>query len=286
MTRSPTSGAIAGCSFHHRPSRPFRTASLSHCEAADRPRAYFDHLHQRPGRRRCLARGVCGSCRRRSQRHPYFLEVFNPNVERALTPKTMPQFVNDAIIRCLAGLTESERPKFLKIAYNGPRALEESASFDPGLVGKFLAAPTPPATASSSFIRQKDTGAGRAIWPQDQPWLNLRSISFVSCAWSPTGPPLRREGSQGLSCGAAPKKGHEADARDSRRQRDHRISPQAGSPMSERRGVLSAGTWCVDFNKSIARWPDEDTSNEVLAIDRQNGGSGLEHGARPQAPRS
>src|SRR5580693_1794038 len=44
--------------------------------------------------------------------------------------------------------------------------------------------------------------------------------------------------------------------------------------MSARRGVLSAGTWCVDFNKSIARWPDEDTSNEVLAIDRQNGGSG------------
>jgi sugar/nucleoside kinase (ribokinase family) len=44
--------------------------------------------------------------------------------------------------------------------------------------------------------------------------------------------------------------------------------------MSDRRGVLSAGTWCVDFNKSIARWPDEDTSNEVLAIDRQNGGSG------------
>src|ERR1700753_1305166 len=44
--------------------------------------------------------------------------------------------------------------------------------------------------------------------------------------------------------------------------------------MSERRGVLSAGTWCVDFNKSMARWPDEDTSNEVFAIDRQNGGSG------------
>jgi sugar/nucleoside kinase (ribokinase family) len=45
--------------------------------------------------------------------------------------------------------------------------------------------------------------------------------------------------------------------------------------MSERRGVLSAGTWCVDFNKSIVRWPDEDTSNEVLAIDRQGGGSGF-----------
>ncbi|HZZ61031.1 MAG TPA: carbohydrate kinase family protein [Roseiarcus sp.] len=44
--------------------------------------------------------------------------------------------------------------------------------------------------------------------------------------------------------------------------------------MSERRGVLSAGTFCVDFNKSIARWPDEDTSNEVLKIERQGGGSG------------
>ena len=44
--------------------------------------------------------------------------------------------------------------------------------------------------------------------------------------------------------------------------------------MSARRGVLSAGSFCVDFNKSIARWPDEDTSNEVLKIDREGGGSG------------
>ena len=45
--------------------------------------------------------------------------------------------------------------------------------------------------------------------------------------------------------------------------------------MSERRGVLSAGTWCVDFNKSIARWPEEDTATEVLSIDRQGGGAGF-----------
>ena len=64
----------------------------------------------------------------------YFLEVFNPNVERGLSAEAIPEFVNDAIVRCLAGLTEAERPKFLKIAYNGPRALEELASFDPGLV--------------------------------------------------------------------------------------------------------------------------------------------------------
>jgi sugar/nucleoside kinase (ribokinase family) len=37
---------------------------------------------------------------------------------------------------------------------------------------------------------------------------------------------------------------------------------------------LSAGTFCVDFNKSIARWPSEDTVSEVVRIDRQGGGSG------------
>ena len=63
----------------------------------------------------------------------YFLEVFNPNVGDA-RDEDMPRFVNDAIVRALAGLTEAERPRFLKIAYNGPRALDELASFDPSLV--------------------------------------------------------------------------------------------------------------------------------------------------------
>ena len=44
--------------------------------------------------------------------------------------------------------------------------------------------------------------------------------------------------------------------------------------MGERRGIATAGTWCVDFNKSIAVWPAEDTTNEVLAMDRHGGGSG------------
>jgi hypothetical protein len=64
----------------------------------------------------------------------YFLEVFNPNVETGIAPELLPFYVNDCIARCLAGLTAAERPRFLKIAYNGPKALEELASFDPGLV--------------------------------------------------------------------------------------------------------------------------------------------------------
>jgi len=44
--------------------------------------------------------------------------------------------------------------------------------------------------------------------------------------------------------------------------------------MDDRRGVATTGTWCVDYNKSIAEWPAEDTTNEILAMDRQGGGSG------------
>ena len=124
-----------GASFHHAPSRPFRSASLKHMKPLTDLGLYSitftndidaDHASLeafRDFRDDAAANGFS-----------YFLEVFNPNVERGLTPETTPQFVNDAIIRCLAGLTEAQRPKFLKIAYNGPKALEELASFDPSLV--------------------------------------------------------------------------------------------------------------------------------------------------------
>src|SRR6202161_1006921 len=44
--------------------------------------------------------------------------------------------------------------------------------------------------------------------------------------------------------------------------------------MNGRRGVLRAGTWCVDLNKTIPSWPVEDTMTYIIELDRQNGGSG------------
>jgi hypothetical protein len=64
----------------------------------------------------------------------YFLEVFNPNVATGIAAEVLPHYINDCIQRCLAGLTTAERPLFLKVAYNGPKALEEMASFDPSLI--------------------------------------------------------------------------------------------------------------------------------------------------------
>ncbi|MGA0332689.1 MAG: hypothetical protein ACO3N7_06215 [Kiritimatiellia bacterium] len=64
----------------------------------------------------------------------YFLEVFNPNVDPGMPPEQVGSFLNDSIIRCLAGVTRSGRPVFLKIPYNGPGPLEELVAYDSRLV--------------------------------------------------------------------------------------------------------------------------------------------------------
>jgi hypothetical protein len=45
----------------------------------------------------------------------------------------MPGFINDSIMRTLAGITSSQRPLFLKTAYNGAAALAELVEHDPSL---------------------------------------------------------------------------------------------------------------------------------------------------------
>ena len=124
-----------GATYHLSPSRPFRTASLKHVKPLTDLGLYsitftndvdadlFSLEAFQEFRADAEASGFS-----------YFLEVFNPNVDKGLDAEFVPHFVNDAIIRCLAGLTEAERPKFLKMQYNGPKALEELATFDTSLV--------------------------------------------------------------------------------------------------------------------------------------------------------
>lgn len=64
----------------------------------------------------------------------YFLEVFNPNAPSNLDPADVPQFVNDHILRALAGVVRADRPQFLKMPFNGPAAMEELAGYDPSLI--------------------------------------------------------------------------------------------------------------------------------------------------------
>ena len=60
----------------------------------------------------------------------HFLEVFNSTIIK-LSIEEMGEYVNDCILKTLAGQISKEKPLFLKIQYNGPKAMEELASYDP-----------------------------------------------------------------------------------------------------------------------------------------------------------
>jgi hypothetical protein len=138
---------MRGATYHERPSRPFRSASI--------PRTMYGTARPMPGAATTgtdlglysitfnhdldadLAsleafadfRAEAAECG-----FKYFLEVFNPNVETGIDPEVLPHYINDNILRCLAGVHSADRPQFLKIAYNGPKALEELTSFDSSLI--------------------------------------------------------------------------------------------------------------------------------------------------------
>ncbi len=64
----------------------------------------------------------------------YFIEVFDPNVDSGIPPEKLGEFINDNILRNLAGVPEAGRPQFLKIVYHGPKLMEELCQYDPNLV--------------------------------------------------------------------------------------------------------------------------------------------------------
>src|SRR5262245_55435933 len=62
----------------------------------------------------------------------HFLEVFNPAFDiRLAAGSDIGSFINDNIVRTLAGVMNEDHPLFLKLQYNGPRAMEELSSYDP-----------------------------------------------------------------------------------------------------------------------------------------------------------
>ncbi len=63
----------------------------------------------------------------------HFLEVFNPAFDIRLADRAdIGSFINDNIVRTLAGVMRADHPHFLKLQYNGARAMEELSSYDPG----------------------------------------------------------------------------------------------------------------------------------------------------------
>ena len=150
-----------GATFHTRPSRPFRTTSLARLRGLTDLGLYSITFNNDLDADLESLRAF-SEFRADAAAHGfnYFLEVFNPNSTN-LSAEDMPRFVNDAIVRCLAGLTEAERPRFLKIAYNGPRALDELTSFDPSLVVGVLGGGAGTTRDCFELIHQAEKYGGR-----------------------------------------------------------------------------------------------------------------------------
>lgn len=61
----------------------------------------------------------------------HFLEVFNPAYDIGLKDTDLGDYVNDMILKTLAGVTQADAPLFLKMQFNGPRAMSDLAAYDP-----------------------------------------------------------------------------------------------------------------------------------------------------------
>jgi hypothetical protein len=140
-------GGIRGATYPTYASRPFRTAVLS--------RVMYGSLEPEPGQPitgtdlglysvtfnnrldddiRSLDAFTAFRAEAAKIGFSYFLEVFNPNAPQDLSPEAIPRFLNDCLLRCLSGLSKADRPRFLKIPFNGAQALEELAAYDPSVV--------------------------------------------------------------------------------------------------------------------------------------------------------
>jgi hypothetical protein len=141
----------AGGSYGAAPSRPFRTALIDHMQAGK--------IDPQPHERRRGANlGLYSitpnnniefdlpaleaykafriEAEQKGFRH--FLEVFDPNACGERCPTDLGRFINDLIVRTLAGVPRAARPIFLKIVFHGERAMRELVEYDPHLVPGIL----------------------------------------------------------------------------------------------------------------------------------------------------
>lgn len=129
------------------PSRPFRTATIDHiqcgkleCAPGERRlgadlglySVTFNNILERDLETLAAYREFRHEAEERGFRH--FLEVFDPNVPQCLAPAEIGGFVNDLIVRTLAGVTRRGMPLFLKMVYHGPKFTEELCRYSRDLV--------------------------------------------------------------------------------------------------------------------------------------------------------
>lgn len=138
---------VRGGRYAAQPSRPFRTAAIEHIRygrltgdctppatGADLALYSLTFNNRVDEDRRTLEAFAAFRHEAETKGLRYLLEVFDPNVAAGLAPGEVGAFLNDHIIRALAGVPAVARPIFLKIPYHGPGPLEELVAYDSSIV--------------------------------------------------------------------------------------------------------------------------------------------------------
>lgn len=203
-----------GSTYQSKMALPFRTARLDHARKVSDLGLYaitFYNDRTRDVETLAAYREFREAAELVGMRH--FLEVFNPALT-VLTPGAPYwSFMNDSIARCLAGVARNERPIFLKMPYNGARAMEELAAFDPeGLVVGILGGGA--GTTRDTFelvLRAERHGArialfGRKIYNAEAPLEIIQSMRNVVEGKASPEEEVRRYHDSLASAGLTPKR--------------------------------------------------------------------------------
>jgi hypothetical protein len=179
---------IAGSAYPHQPSRPFASATVEQITGAGGVDLALYSITPANDAELDVAalqayREFRAAAARAGLRH--FLEVFVPNVPE-LAPADSAAFLNDFIVRTLAGVPREDRPVFLKLPYLGPRAMEELVAYDPHLIPGVLGGSS--GTTHDAFFLLEDArrhGAraalfGRKIKDSEHPLTFVRHLRAIA----------------------------------------------------------------------------------------------------------
>ena len=187
---------VRGGSYASQPSRPFATTTVREAmygtlsptpdQAVDVPLGLWSITFNNDldADERSLLRYRDFRSEAAAEGFRHFVEVFNPNVDPGLDGP-VGDYVNDCIARMLAGVPRSSRPDFLKVVYNGPKALEDLVA---GLGVTVGVLGGPPSTANDAFTLVRDVKKyggrvalfGRRIKVADDPILFTELLRRVA----------------------------------------------------------------------------------------------------------
>lgn len=165
----------AGGTYAAEPSRPFRSTTIDHIQAGkinptpeERKRGANLGLYSITPNNRLEFDYITLNAYKEfrleaeSKGFRHFLEVFDPNACGEKCPADLGRFINDLIVRTLAGVPTAGRPVFLKIAYHGPKALEELVQYDPHLIVGILGGASGTTFDAFKLIQDTKKYGGRA----------------------------------------------------------------------------------------------------------------------------